>query len=161
MPSRPWVRFWARVIDSIPMTVLVEFIAPAIGIPADTWSNYASAWISMAVWIPIEAFLLSTWGTTPGKFVLDIRLRGDLSMGNALSRSGQVFLKGFAAGIPFVGLLAIWRSYRRLKNHGRTAWDESTGVAVEHGPVTWWRVALAILLILVSLGLEATTMNAY
>jgi hypothetical protein len=143
------------------MTVLIEYLAPALGIPSDTWSNYASAWASMMLWIPIEAVLLATWGTTPGKFVLDIRVQGDLSFRRSLSRAVQVQFKGLAAGIPFVAIVAGIRSYKRLSARGVTAWDEALDLRVEHGPVTPLRVAAAVTLILLSLGVELATMNPF
>ncbi|MBM3784638.1 MAG: RDD family protein [Acidobacteria bacterium] len=161
MPPRPWIRFWARMIDSIPMTLLVEYIAPALGLPSDTWSNYASAWACMVLWIPVEALMLASWGTTPGKFVLDVRVKGDLAFGRTLNRSAQVFIKGMAAAIPIVALFSMVRSYKRLMNRGVTAWDEATGLQVAHGPVTPLRMLAAALLIVLSLGLEMATMNGY
>src|SRR5262245_30802965 len=67
---RPWIRFWARGFDACMYGLLLMLVFPvfffAIG------SNLLLGWIGYLpfglLYLCVEAFLLSRFGTTPGKW---------------------------------------------------------------------------------------------
>jgi len=72
------------------------------------------------VWLFLEALLLSTWGTTPGKWLFKTwvadAMGNRLSFMDALSRSFSVWFMGLGFGLPIVsptsrirGLEPPWR----------------------------------------------------
>lgn len=147
---QPWLRFWARVLDYVCFFLVLGFMLRAF-VPGDpqTWLTIPGLkyvpWDSlmMLLYVPVEAFLLSQVGTTPGRALLRVQVRrldGGLPLySQALRRSFHVFLKGLALGLPFVQLLAMawWRL--NLLQKGVTPWDEANETRVEHGEPEIWR----------------------
>lgn len=84
-----------------------------------------------------EAALLSTMGTTPGKWFFNIRLTDEqgqkINIRNSVKRNLFLWLFGFALLLPVVSVVTFCLSYKRLKNKGKTYWDERFGVTVIHG----------------------------
>lgn len=166
---QPWLRFWARLLDYVCFFLVLGFLLRAF-VPSDpqVWLTVPVLkyvpWdsIMMLLYVPVEAFMLSQVGTTPGRALLRIQVRrldGGLPLfSQALRRSFQVFLKGLALGLPLVYLLAMawWRL--NLLQKGVTPWDEANETRVEHGEPEIWRflvlggVILGILVTVVLVG---------
>jgi hypothetical protein len=83
---------------------------------------------------------LSTWGTTPGKVLLNVRLRRQeedkLSYSDGMNRAFQVWLKGLGAGIPIVALSTQVAAYNRLRNEGKTSSDRDGHFLYSHQDIT-------------------------
>ena len=116
-------------------------------------------------WIFFEASLLSTFGTTLGKWLFKIKVRTQpygekLSFGNAISRSFSVWLIGLGLGIPIITLITQLVSYSKLKKSGKTSWDEEGGYQVIHdkiGPLQ----GVATVILFVSFFLFIGWLNSY
>lgn len=147
---RPWLRFWARMVDYLWFTFTISLLLQPfvlgnlqalMGSPVARFIPWDTA--LLLLYVPLESWLLSTFGTTPGRSLLRIQVRrldgGVLTFRQALSRSFQVFLKGLALGLPVVYFLAMawWRL--RLLHKGVTPWDETCETRVEHGEPEVWR----------------------
>lgn len=135
MPSsdpRPWVRFWARGVDSTVAALIFERTAPLLGFPLTSWSDFAVMWTGFIVWIPLEAISMAATGTTPGKWLLRVTVSPRMSFATSLSRAVQVVLKGMCGAIPLIGLIMMYKSYKRLSARNITNWDESLGLTVTH-----------------------------
>lgn len=141
----PWRRYFARMLDYLLLNALICFILFVIlrirPIPGDLVSKLLDIGC-MALFIPLEALMLSKWGTTPGKWVMGIRLEyvhgGNLPFSTGIHRSWKVF-KGIGFGIPYISNFAMWLRYCQLTGHSwyrlrqRNAykpsemdWDEDT-----------------------------------
>lgn len=135
----PWRRFWARFLDMVLIGALVQ------------------ALVGYLLWIPVEAFLLSSWGFTPGKWALNVFVRdkrgAKLCFDQALRRSFLVWLKGIWLGLPIVWMIGVYRSYRKVKNSGKTLWDQECETHVESKALPRGKafVKLCIVLVLLSL----------
>lgn len=150
---QPWLRFWARVLDYTWLAFVLS-LAANVFLPGTAllWVQKLALMhvpvdaFAMLLYVPVEAWCLSRWGTTPGRSLLRIQVRrldgGLPGFQQALRRSFQVFVKGIALGLPFVSLFAMawWRI--RLLQKGVTAWDESNETRVEHGEPEVWRYVL-------------------
>jgi hypothetical protein len=103
-----------------------------------------------AAWLPTEAFVLSRWGTTFGKWLLRIELKfpgGRASFAAALKRSAQVWLRGHWMGIVPLTYIAHWLAYRTLRKKGETPWDRAGKISVSHGMIGFVRGFCAAVLI--------------
>jgi len=93
--------------------------------------------------------LLSTWGTTPGKWLFRIKLRDKtgkkLNLYSALGRSFAVWLKGYGLGIPIISFFTLLMARSRLKKIGITTWDEAGGFVVTHCKIGGLRSVIVVL----------------
>ena len=157
---RPWVRYWARMTD---VWIFAVFISVYVGI-SDSSILYATndmvmGIIILAVWVLIESVMLSTWGTTPGKWFFRITIRDSegnmLNYSDSLSRCFSVWLKGLGAGLPLVSIITTLIAYNTLTTTGRTSWDMSGNFTVTHEEIGTRRVVFFILSIFAMLFLAA------
>ena len=117
----PWRRWLARTLDYWWLTTLVNFVIIVLLRVRPLPNEFVSALIliaSGALLIPVESMLLHKLGTTPGKFVMGIRLEsangGYLSFDQALNRSWAVYKEGMFFCVPYVTILGQWVQYLRL-----------------------------------------------
>jgi hypothetical protein len=167
---RPWVRYWARLIDLYLFSIGCGF---AIGLLARDWitsqaDGFLLALVFIFVWCFVEPIFLSTWGTTPGKALLRVTVRKSdgsmLDYGLALSRSFDVWFRGYGLGIPLISFVTVLMAYEKLKKNGITSWDQSRDLRVSHEKIGVVRVILALLLFcafayVVGLGNSATAVR--
>lgn len=146
---RPWVRYWARLTDyylfALVSGVILAVIAPSVDIPELLLSV-----LIFFFWVFAEASLLSTWGTTPGKWLLRTKVRNSmgqkLTFSTALLRSFSVWWRGVGAGIPIVTFITLIISHGKLKKDGHTPWDREGGFSISHERIGIIRVTVTILL---------------
>ncbi len=156
LPS-PVARLLARLVDYALYTVLYGAFIQLRGIPYDATLLLT---VNPLLWLPmlvLEAWLLSTWGTTPGKAVLGIRLTtfGDaprLSFLRALLRSLMVFSFGMAFMIPQLLPIMLVFEYWMLRRRGITLWDARLStLPTQKEPCTPSRYVLDVVLLYVSM----------
>lgn len=146
---RPWVRFWARIFD---VYVFTSVVFAAMLIVAPQLHAKLNEWVILIVlgfmWLFVESLLLSTVQTTPGKWLLKTKIAlvsaAPISYAQALSRSLNVWLRGFGAGIPIVSIIAMIISNRRLITDGLTSWDRDGRFSVSHERIGIPRVLVTI-----------------
>jgi len=159
---RPWVRFGARYIDlslgALCFFILFNSFSLYQYIPSYFYdkSDFAYAFLMSICFISLiflEAFCLSTFGTTPGKWLLReelITINGDkITFKKAIKRTIHLWLTGLGLGIPVISLFTILASYSRLKGQGETAWDEKGGFIVRHKRIGYVRGITAIVILIV------------
>jgi membrane-associated protease RseP (regulator of RpoE activity) len=147
-PVRPFRRFAARTIDGL---VTLALLAAPLPVPAGV-----RALLGFVAWVPLEVLLLSTWGTTPGKWLLEIRVRNaageKLGATEAWHRVANVWAWGLGFGWPPVSfvlpLLALWR----LSTRRRTYWDELGSYQVDHRPIGTGRTIAIVAMVLLFFG---------
>lgn len=147
---RPWVRYWARMFDIYIASILAGLV---IGIfyPDVLNEDGFDLLLGMSVifsWMFIEAVFLSTFGTTPGKWLFKIKLTeangGGLKFDTALSRSFKVWWRGLGAGFPLISLVTLSVAYGKLTKNSITSWDSDCRVAVAHDRIGTLRVIIAL-----------------
>jgi hypothetical protein len=147
---RPWVRFWARMFDvalfSLPAGFLIGMLFPNAFL--EPGSDQLLGLLLLFLWVFVEAALLSTFGTTPGKSLFKITLikttKAGFDYGDGLSRSLKVWWRGLGIGFPIVHLITMIIAYSKLSRNRRTSWDADEGIIVQHGSVGPLRVLFAI-----------------
>jgi hypothetical protein len=128
----------------------------------------ALLWLGLFPWVPIEAALLATFGTTPGKALLGLHLagpRGNPGFGVALSRAVTVLWRGMGLGIPPLTVLGILVGGVQTLNLGAAPWDRALRLEVHAEPFDnrRWQLAIAglvIALVLLANGLWTSIAQA-
>ena len=142
---RPWVRFWARMLDYSLFALLLVMIPSLFFVAGSLFFIL----VVLFIWIFIESILLSTWGTTPGKWFFKITIRtqegNKLPFSFALRRSLSVWWLGLAAGIPIICLITLIIAAVKLSQTGKTSWDKRGDYSISHGDIAPIRTIIAIL----------------
>lgn len=112
----PVRRFVARWLDWVILITLVEMVLYMLLRIRPLADGFLSGVLNLGVRlmaIPIEAAFLHFWGTTPGKWIMGIRLEyyrgGKIPYSSALERSFSVFWSGQGAQVP---ILSEWLQFR-------------------------------------------------
>ena len=143
----PWRRFFARMLDVYIMTVPMHLLLTlAFRANVSDFGGFLDWILGLAAWvllIPVEAFLLSRLGTTPGKWLMGLRLEHIsgrlLPFGEAAERTCSVLLRGEGLTIPFYGLWRNWKSYQAVMDGDGAEWDSDTVIIAQD--FRWWRPA--------------------
>ncbi|MCB1109931.1 MAG: RDD family protein [Chlamydiia bacterium] len=146
--TRPWIRFWARMLDYSLFIIVLAFFIGYFHIGLGIFSSYTGM-VAIFLWVFVEAFLLSTVGTTPGKWLLRVSVRSEnhqkLSFSAALSRSFSVWWLGMGAGLPIISLITMIVAAVKLNSSGMTSWDRRGELRVFHNKVGLTRTLIVIL----------------
>ncbi len=139
-----WLRWLARIVDKVLWFSLLWVIAVSAGW-LQLWDYLLLSPLLVVgaalLWIPVESFLLSRFTTTPGKWLLGIRVTDDLGQPltypAAVKRTVLVVCTGAGLGLPALSLLPVlqstmsWLLYRRT---GTTLWDRAAHSRLSHSP---------------------------
>ena len=165
----PWSRFWARQVDMGLCGLLVGFVLGIIAsfdgllpfaLSVDKIPRGLVAVGPLGILVVIEATLLATIGTTPGKWLLRVKVRDRRgrfpSFASALHRSFLVWVMGLGFGLPCISLITVSTGWQTLVNNGVTTWDKKTGCVVTHPHLGWVRCTMAVLVIVTIFALIVT-----
>lgn len=116
----PWRRYFARILDiSLYTYFVVAFQALVFHtnmLSRSTLGNLIDALIAFFIMMLVEPVLLSKLGTTPGKWLLGLRVTSatgqPLSYLDALGRTVTVFWRGFGLNIPIYNIYRLWKGYK-------------------------------------------------
>ena len=129
----PWVRYWARYIDMYFLIMLVMMLQ-AVFFPTEQLDLDIAAIGIYFVWILLEAQLLATWGTTPGKWLLKTKVRdlknNKLTLKTALIRGSLVWFVGL--GMTLFTPITEVISFMSLREKKITFWDKYCKCNVTH-----------------------------
>lgn len=153
---RPWVRLSARLID-LSLYGIAAGIILAVYLstrpPLDP--NFAPARklmgsiLLLLSYVFVESWMLSTWGTTPGKKFFKVSLETNTgekpTYNEALRRSWLVYVHGFCLGLPFVNIVAGIAAYFTLKKKGITTWDQRLNFRIVHDRIGETRIVIAVI----------------
>src|SRR5262249_42232269 len=126
----PWRRYFARTID-ICIFAIIASVLPAL-FPEMEGDKPLRAFvlnffISLVIYIVLEAVCLNVFGTTVGKSLYGIRVTtktGErLRFFTALERSFLVWMRGLGLGIPLVSLITLIHAHTSLSENGQSSWD--------------------------------------
>ncbi len=148
---RPWMRFWARYFDLIVIGVIMFFTMRIFSPELTKKVNpLVLIGVTLPLWFIFEAVVMSTFGTTPGKSILRIRVRrldGTIPNFNVFFKRGMfIWFMGEAVGIPGLFFLSNFMSYLILLKSKKTTWDERLDLVVSHGRVNDNRVGFFVFL---------------
>ena len=125
LPS-PAVRLLARLVDMALYLALVYGVIFVRQIPFEAMLLPSSPLLWIA-FVALEAGLVSSLGTTPGKALLGIQVRrvnsGPMTLGCALSRASMVFICGMGMMVSLLPLFMMGYSWWILRSRGISLWD--------------------------------------
>ncbi len=150
---RPWQRLAARIFDYAIWGLLLALLLSEIARVGDGLADFAF-WVGHPLlapviitgsWVPIEALLIASIGTTPGKWLFGVFLQFSISdayarrdaraqLDRALRRSFRVWWEGVGCGFPLLAPVLIAVAYEKLAQNQETDWDFAQDVLVTHGP---------------------------
>lgn len=154
---RSSLRLWARLLDLflVQCAILsVIFGAGLMTVPQMMSESHVfiQQLLPAAVLMVLETFLLSAFGTTPGKWLLRVRVvredGGKIPLKISLYRALTVWWRGVGLWIVPLNILMMAISQARLLNTGKTAWDHECGLRLEYGKMDWNRVILIVAVII-------------
>ncbi|ABX41566.1 tetratricopeptide repeat protein [Lachnoclostridium phytofermentans] len=134
---RPWKRFWARGLDNILFILFVFFLLKELlQVDLMEFESFLVYLSAIFIWTLIEAVLLCTWGTTPGKWLFNVTIRNEdgkkLGFVSSLKRSIWVWIYGMGFGIPVITPFGLFNQYRKLTKMKSTTWDRRLRLIVRH-----------------------------
>ncbi len=121
-------RFWARWLD---LTVYGSLWWLGLYFAGrDIAAVLLSDWMLLPMYIPwfaLETWLLHRYGTTPGKWLMGLRLRNEdnslLSLPAATKRSLRVLVSGIGFGWKFLSPICQLMSWFTTRRIGKPIWD--------------------------------------
>ncbi|EKE08652.1 MAG: peptidase S41, partial [uncultured bacterium] len=146
----PWIRLLARYFDYALFFLLLLFTRKAFHgqLPLGKYEYFIP--FEFFAWVLIEAILLCTWGTTPGKWFLKTKLKAGkrykLNFFIAIRRSFSVWVRGIGLGIVGLNFFCMLVAFHRLKTLRITSWDRDDHIQVIHSPIGRWRIYVAVFL---------------
>ncbi len=146
--GRPYVRYLARFLDlslfSLFLITLVTIFSPKFITDISALTIFI---ISLITWMIVEPVLIAIFGNTLGKAFLNTKIKcvdgGQLNFQTAFKRSIFVSGAGMGFGIPILNLICFLFSYRDLKGHGMSTWDDKIGTVILYGKVSLARIFIA------------------
>ena len=128
----PWQRLWARTLDLALTQTAVEVLL-ALGLRFSIFTaqpqlvQFINLLLGWALLLVLEPLLLSTWGATPGKWLLGLELRDakgrKLSLRQALSRTWAVLRLGYGYEIPVYSWYRLYQCYRTCRDNEPLEYD--------------------------------------
>lgn len=143
--GRPIVRYLARFFDlslfSLFLITFVSVFSPRFILESSGITIFI---LSLVLYVLVEASILSIFGNTLGKTILNARLRmvnGErIDFVTAFKRSIFVTAAGMGFGVPLINFICFYFSYFDLKKNGRSTWDHQIGTVVLYGKVSFARI---------------------
>ena len=139
--TRALPRFLARLFDALVWFSLACAVGVAAGpLPPGEFA-FTPFWVHVGqgvLWVFAEAWLLSRFGTTPGKWIFNLRVeRSDgsrLEYVRALKRAFFIWVCAWGLSVPFWTLFGSLVALALYLNNGRMVWDYLVRTQVVHGP---------------------------
>lgn len=163
----PWRRFWARWLDLSIYSAI--FWLGIWGIGGDVREIMLNGWAKLLLYVPwfaVESWMIHRYATTPGKWLLQLRVLNQdgshLSLNQAVIRSLRVLCLGIAFGWELMTVLCQMVGYVSVKTLHRSSWDlkgehQVIGQSIRNP----FRLAVYAVLMVVALQLESAVLSRY
>lgn len=161
LPDQPHLvrRFWARWLD-LYLYAGVWWIAMWLA-GRDIGMILQHQWIILLHYVPwfvLETFLLHRFGTTPGKWLLGLKVVNHdgslLSLAASTRRCARVLFIGLGFGWGILALICQAMSWITTKRLGRPLWDHAGGHRLEATPLSPFRLVAYVFILISALQLQ-------
>lgn len=162
-----WRRFAARWFDfQLYILLFLTTLLLANAGLGELMGNKYYFFVLILPWILFEAVALTSWGTTPGKWLTGFKVRDEegkkLSARTALLRTIRVMILGMGFGIPILREVSWLFHYWLSKKIGSVLWDTSARIRVQSvGQSTQRWVAYGLLLGAILISFMAVNVHVY
>lgn len=133
--AHPVRRYVARFLDVTVLSIVIRFFLFVLLRLRPVPTGVVDTLITLAFWLisfPVNALFLHLWGTTPGKWIMGIRVLEftgkKLDYADALFREWRVFGEGMGWQLPIYNLYRQYKSFMTYVQTGETDWDEGTEI---------------------------------
>jgi hypothetical protein len=138
-----WARYCAKQIDFVwlffPAAILTFYLFRMAlpGLFVYETEEYVGpdvlfGFVTLIAIACCEAVVISLFGSTPGKSLAGISIRGEsgqkLPFGKSLIRSLRAFAQGQGLGVPVLALFTHLAAYNAIEKEGVSGWDKACGV---------------------------------
>jgi len=157
-PFYPWRRFFARMLDQMLINLLWTAVLSIVF--KMSLIHAAKVWelvdwgMAILLTMLLEPFFLHLFGTTPGKWIMGLRIEGSdgkkLSLADARSRTWSVLWRGEGLYVPILNFIRNWKSYRACSQGEMSSWDWENSIsyiARDRSPFRPWILAAAMVCI--------------
>ena len=168
LPDKPhyFRRFWARWFDLYLFSgiwwISMWFSGRDIG------ETLANMWVLLLFYVPwfvLETILLHRFGTTPGKWLLGLKVTNNdgspLELADSTRRSARVLFVGIGFGLDIIAVVCQIMAYFTTKRLGRPLWDHAGGHRVTAAPLHPLRIVAFVIILFASLQLRAIVVFPY
>lgn len=168
VPDQPHLvrRFWARWLDLYLYAGLWWIAMWAVG--RDIGMILENQWIILFHYVPwfvFETFLIHRFGTTPGKWLLGIRIVNNdgtqLTLAESTRRCARVLFIGLGFGWGILALICQLMSWVTTKRLGRPLWDQAGGHRLEAAPLGPLRLVAYVFILSAALQLQMIVVAPY
>lgn len=153
-------RFWARWLDLMVYFAAWWLLMYVAG--GNIKALILSQWVQLSLllpWFVIESWLLHRFGTTPGKWLLGIRVVNEdgtaLSLKAAIKRSVFVWIAGLGFGWQLLPLLCQLMSWFTTRSTGKPVWDHIGQHKVTVVPMSAFKIIAMIVLFISAMQLQS------
>ena len=133
----PWRRYLARLLDHSLCVLLLNaalVLTLRFTFGDGALNTLIQSYLAWGVQFLLEPLLLSTWGTTPGKWIFGLKVRnadgGKLTFGEAAARLSALFGYGEGWSLPGYQLYRNYKSYRACADGEVLPWDEGLSYTI-------------------------------
>ncbi|MGD9417953.1 MAG: RDD family protein [Verrucomicrobiota bacterium JB025] len=162
----PIRRFWARWMDLYLFGAFWWLTMWAVG--RDIEATLNNAWVMLllyAPWFLGEIYFIHRFGTTPGKWLLGIRVTNDdgslLDLTESTRRTMRVYFLGIGFGISIVSVICQALSLFTVHRIGKPIWDHAGGHRVSTSPLNPLRLVVFVIVFFCSLQLQGLVLAPY
>ena len=150
---RPWHRLAARMFDYAIWGLLLALLLSqlrSVGIVPEATAHWLAHPLIAPIlitgsFVPIEALLMTSVGTTPGKWLFGVYLQFSISDAYArrdtrtqllrgFARAFRVWCQGLGCGFSLLAPILVAIAHERLLEHQETDWDFAEDCLVTQGP---------------------------
>lgn len=166
--GRAWRRFGARLFDAIvfgaPILLMLIVLVKTGILSISILQPLGTGWIADSIdqiirsmiGLTVEAFFLSTWGTTPGKWLLEMRVVGENDgpppLANCFKRSALIFAGVYFLAIPWVGVIGELVTYFKFRKAHVAWYDPKCGTIVVYNALSGGRIVFFLFATFVAFG---------
>ena len=159
-------RFWARWLDLMLYATVWWLLIYLVG--RDIGAAMRSDLMKILIFIPwfaIEAWLLHRFGTTPGKWLMGIRVvnedESELTLKASIWRSIRVLIVGIGFGWGFLSLLCQTMSWFTTRKIGKPVWDYMGKHKIVVTPLGAFRIITLVVLMFIASQLQTAVKGPY
>lgn len=158
-------RMVARFTDCAIYAAVVMVLIYLLKVPFSEYLLFSQP----TFWLPlilIEAYLLSNYGTTPGKRLMGLTVKSLMDGHNpafrfALSRSFGVFILGMGCFIPLLSIIMMLIAAHMVRKGSLTLWDNRARTITLALPDKQPSIFLCILIIFISIQIVSYCMTPW
>jgi len=150
---RPWNRLGARMFDyafwGIVLALLLSELRGASVVPdaLGFWLGHPlfAPVLITGTWVGVEALLMASVGTTPGKWLFGCYVQFSISdayarremqsqIWRSLKRAFRIWWEGMGCGFPLLAPILIAIAYEKLAQNHESDWDFAQDCLATHAP---------------------------